>query len=649
LLDSDDTPVEIVEDTGDVIRVHWPVLAVEGLDTGDGRYLVPGGGTHRALPLPLLSLPYKFHGGDQAPAAEVFGQLTTLQLHPGPEVVSKRTGEPFPEGTAVWSADGEIDGTHPHAAMVRKGYLRGGSIDIGELDAELVDDETAAMSDNPRRRAILHTYEIAGATMVPVPAFADAYCDLVDQPDAPAALAASAMPAEMLTDPQPMFRATELGDPVVAAVSAKQRSKAKEDGDTYPGTDKFPISTRQQAENAVQLNGSSDIPAEKVKAWLKRRLKAKGWEDLIPDSWSFDEEALTAAAVARRPPVGWFTNPGLSGETPITIEEVEHDGHTYHRVFGHIAVWSRPHIGYNGKRIFVRPSRSDYAFFNTGAVRAIDPDGNTRIVAVGHLTMDTGHADLLAPAMAASRHYDHTGFAWADVAAGDDKYGVWVNGICKPGITDDQISFAYAHSPSGDWRPIDGGLELVAALCVNTPGIPVSRARVASGQVMALVAAGALAPRDAPPAAGPVVFDYDTLADALADRLLAKQQRVAELTTQRDALLAELDKDNDKAMAELLAQLPDDDTDGDGAGIEELLALGLTREQVAAFDIGRMPPQLRESYLHGKASTKIGWGSDGDFNRCVLEARHHGIPARMRKGMCATLHKEATGKVPGKH
>jgi hypothetical protein len=62
-----------------------------------------------------------------------------------------------------------------------------------------------------------------------------------------------------------------------------------------------------------------------------------------------------------------------------------------------------------------------------------------------------------------------------------------------------------------------------------------------------------------------------------------------------------------------------------------------------------MPPQLRESYLHGKAAAHIGWGSDGDFDRCVAESIKHGIPGRMRKGMCATLHKEATGHAPGKH
>jgi hypothetical protein len=45
---------------------------------------------------------------------------------------------------------------------------------------------------------------------------------------------------------------------------------------------------------------------------------------------------------------------------------------------------------------------------------------------------------------------------------------------------------------SGDWRRIGGQLRLVGLLAVNVPGFPVPkmRARVASGEPQALVAAG---------------------------------------------------------------------------------------------------------------------------------------------------------------
>jgi hypothetical protein len=54
-----------------------------------------------------------------------------------------------------------------------------------------------------------------------------------------------------------------------------------------------------------------------------------------------------------------------------------------------------------------------------------------------------------------------------------------------------QIRALRASAPSGDWRPINGSLELVAVCQVNVPGFPIARALVASGKVMALVAAGA--------------------------------------------------------------------------------------------------------------------------------------------------------------
>jgi 2'-5' RNA ligase len=65
------------------------------------------------------------------------------------------------------------------------------------------------------------------------------------------------------------------------------------------------------------------------------------------------------------------------------------------------------------------------------------------------------------------------------------------------------------------------------------------------------------------------------------------------------------------------------------------------------FDVSRIPPQLRESLLHGKAAAEIGWGSEGAFDRCVSFLRRHDVPERMVKGECATLHHEATGKWPG--
>jgi hypothetical protein len=61
----------------------------------------------------------------------------------------------------------------------------------------------------------------------------------------------------------------------------------------------------------------------------------------------------------------------------------------------------------------------------------------------------------------------------------------------------------------------------------------------------------------------------------------------------------------------------------------------------------RIPPQLLKSDIAGKGAAEIGWGSPGDFNRCLAFARRHGVPKHMQKGFCANLHKLATGEWPG--
>lgn len=204
------------------------------------------------------------------------------------------------------------------------------------------------------------------------------------------------------------------------------------------------------------------------------------YEDTLDD---YDNElaALAASAAPVIPPRDWFSNPTLDGPTPLTIDD---DG----RVFGHIAAWNVSHIGL--PRATKPPrSASNYAYFRTGSLRTDDG----KDVYVGQLTLAGGHAPLYASASDAVKHYDDTKSAVADVAAGEDRFGIWVSGALRPDLTPSQVRAFRASSPSGDWRPIDGRLELVAVCAVNVPGFPVARVMVAGGQVQALVAAGAYA------------------------------------------------------------------------------------------------------------------------------------------------------------
>lgn len=179
------------------------------------------------------------------------------------------------------------------------------------------------------------------------------------------------------------------------------------------------------------------------------------------------------------PPADWFMDPKLSKPTPLTIDD---DG----KIYGHIAAWHVSHIGL--PRATKPPrSRSKYAYFHTGVLRVDDG----KDVPVGQLTLAGGHAPLNADAKSAAKHYDDTASAVADIHVGEDQYGIWCAGSIRPDLDEMQIRALRASAPSGDWRPINGSLELVAICQVNVPGFPTARAMVAGGKMLALVAAGA--------------------------------------------------------------------------------------------------------------------------------------------------------------
>jgi len=189
--------------------------------------------------------------------------------------------------------------------------------------------------------------------------------------------------------------------------------------------------------------------------------------------------ALTADGVPVSPPREWFTPPTLLRPTPL---QVTASG----QVYGHIATWDSKHIGMPG---IVRPpkSRSNYAFFATGSVLCAD---GSQFDGIGQITLVGGHAPLDVDVRRAVAHYDDTNSAVCDVAVGEDKHGIWVAGALRPGVEEPAVRQLRASAVSGDWRPINGNLELVAVCSVNVPGFPIPRVRVASGQPLALVAAG---------------------------------------------------------------------------------------------------------------------------------------------------------------
>jgi hypothetical protein len=209
-------------------------------------------------------------------------------------------------------------------------------------------------------------------------------------------------------------------------------------------------------------------------------------------------EVITASGAGpSRPPKAWFEDPcftvgddrlreivGSAGETkyacPLTVTP---EG----RVFGHIAPWDVCHTGLPGKCV-VAPRGSDYRHFMRGQY-LVTAEGDR--VPVGVITADTTHAALPLSAAEALVHYENTGLSAADVAAGEDEFGIWVAGAVRPEATEMQIRNLTASSPSGDWRQINGRLELVAALAVPLPGFPLVVVDHERGLRASMVATGA--------------------------------------------------------------------------------------------------------------------------------------------------------------
>lgn len=267
---------------------------------------------------------------------------------------------------------------------------------------------------------------------------------------------------------------------------------------------------------------------------------------------SQSRDSLTAAAIPTAPPEAWFKDPALTGPTALVVED---DG----RVYGHIAAWGTCHIGQIGKCVEPPTSPSNYAYFRTGALRTAEGTS----VAVGHLTMGTGHAGPRDSANAAAEHYDNTGTVFADVAAGEDAYGIWVAGSLRPGISAEQVRVARSAPISGDWRTIRGSLELVGALAVNVPGFPVPRPQglLASGEVRSLQASGVVAHDDSAsrashPSNGPIGSNGLTLGDISYLKRLAESERRRDLerASAADKMRARVERAGTLAKAAQMAR-----------------------------------------------------------------------------------------------
>lgn len=176
-----------------------------------------------------------------------------------------------------------------------------------------------------------------------------------------------------------------------------------------------------------------------------------------------------------------FANPHLAAPTPLTVED--------DLVFGHVAEWGRSHLSFPGRQITPPKSPSGYRYLHLGSYQHDGQD-----LDVGCITLHTTHASSNLNAEETQRHYEHTGSVAAYVRCGEDAHGIWFSGRTALALEPKDLEALRGAKVSGDWRQIDGALELVGILAVSTPGFPIPRpaARIAAGhsQPLALVASG---------------------------------------------------------------------------------------------------------------------------------------------------------------
>lgn len=501
------------------LPLFFPCLCVEGMSTSDGRTIGSGALDHRALPISVLA--QWTNPGQQGghAGAEVIGHLTKIWRTPGPEVTSKQTGQPFPEGTFVWQGEGVADPETTGGKLARQGHLRGNSVDLSDVDYE----ESFAEDDSAQIAITKGT--IAATTLCPIPAFKEAYVEIggsLPEPAGEPALVASGF--ELLT--LAPWRAADLGDEcgictlgydregyeLADTPDAAKRKRALAKGLALPplpgqpdGAARYPVTNADDLDKAIRAVGrgnGGDAAHNAIRKHIMAAAKKLGLDKMLPDNWKADGSLTAGAPVeVALPGVALFADPQLSGPTAIQIGPARPDGRR--EITGHIATWNECHVSYPGRCVRPPHSRTDYARFATGAVRVQDGDV-VRTAAVGHISMsrDAGTGGHAGPSLSEQdtvAFYDNQCLAVADVAAGEDAYGIWIHGLTSQ-LSEAEVDRLLSSPPSGDWRNYNGNLELCAVLSVNTPGYPVPRSRVAAGQQVSLVAAGLLqAPREFAP------------------------------------------------------------------------------------------------------------------------------------------------------
>lgn len=463
------------------------VLAPEGVFSGDGRMFAHDALTFRDLPLPLT---YQKSSDDGHKGSVTVGSI---------EHIERRDAMMHASGyfLATPEAD-EVVGLLAHFGRY------GVSVDADDAEMEL-DEENGKVTFSKAR--------IAAASVVGIPAFDQAYICLGEPAGS---MAASAVVAGRgpgwLTHPVETKRLHDYWTRPGEAGYLKIGWGRPGGGDFYRCRTEV---GEEIGENSPEkLRFINQICAQwhhdVLHVWPGQEGVASGETVEMDNAEPAPALTLVASADQIKAPADWFKNPEFTKITHLTVTK---EG----RVFGHIAEWGVCHIGINGVCTEPPHSNSDYGYF---ANKAVLLDDGT-LARTGVLTLGGKHATGHLSLGEATRHYDTTSAALADVTVGEDDFGIWCAGWLRPGVAPENVVALRASDISGDWREISRGsgeLEMVAALAVNAGGFPIKVA-ASGGRMVSLVAAGMVHDENSN------TIDYALMAEALAAAMEDRQKR----------------------------------------------------------------------------------------------------------------------------
>lgn len=248
------------------VPVHG-VLVVEGIETGDRRKFAEGAITWRDLPLPLLWAKANNGGHD---GSVVVGRI---------EEITRAEDGTFPF-SGFMNTTAEADEC---IGLLADRSLRGISVDIDDATLELQTRSGAEFdgdTDPDDVLEVLTKARVSAATIVPIPAFQEAFAALGE---APATGEVEEVDEEEVV--------TEFRD-----VSQQERDDLKDEGKALDDGS-FPIANEEDLRNAIQSVGRAKDP-EKAKRHIKKRAKDLDAEGLIPDDWAVVTEEFSGDAVA---------------------------------------------------------------------------------------------------------------------------------------------------------------------------------------------------------------------------------------------------------------------------------------------------------------------------------------------------------------